>query len=162
MLSQNKYRLDIEQTKVRSSRVPPSPNSIIDINREIFAPKGSPSSLPQIHGIRQDKSSRMSNNVHEGCTSYPRCLAEKILKNSSPSVRRGQLSFSTRFAAYCLLAMLTLTRLPSQFYSWYIYPEHDRDFGKSISSAEYVDDVNTDPVVIIDGLTKVKSVYTRS
>lgn len=44
-----------------------------------------------------------------------------------------------------------------QFYSWYIYPEHERDFGKSVSSAEYVDDVNTDAVVIIDGLTKVES-----
>lgn len=48
---------------------------------------------------------------------------------------------------------------PSQFYSWYIYPEHDRDFGKSISSAEYVDDVDTDSVVIIDGLTKVEAFH---
>lgn len=29
-----------------------------------------------------------------------------------------------------------------QFYSWYIYPEHDKDYGKSVSSAEYVEDVN--------------------
>lgn len=47
-------------------------------------------------------------------------------------------------------------RLPeTQFYSWYIYPDSDKDIGKSISSAEYVEDVNSDAVVIIDGLTKV-------
>lgn len=30
----------------------------------------------------------------------------------------------------------------SQFYSWYIYPEHEQDFGLSVSGAEYVEDVN--------------------
>lgn len=30
----------------------------------------------------------------------------------------------------------------SQFYSWYIYPENDEDFGKSVSSAEFIQDVN--------------------
>lgn len=88
-------------------------------------------------------------------------LAARISKNSWPLARREQLSFSTRFAAHSLLEILSISSpgiphaIPSQFYSWYIYPEHERDFGKSISSAEYVDDVNTDPVVIIDGLTKV-------
>jgi len=42
-----------------------------------------------------------------------------------------------------------------QFYSWYIYPEHERDLGKAVSSAEYIEDVNQDAVVIVDGLTKV-------
>jgi len=41
-----------------------------------------------------------------------------------------------------------------EFYSWYIYPENEQDFGKSISSAEYIEDVDSDSVVIIDGLTK--------
>jgi len=41
-----------------------------------------------------------------------------------------------------------------EFYSWYIYPDNDHDFGKSISSATYIDDVNNDSVIIIDGLTK--------
>lgn len=44
----------------------------------------------------------------------------------------------------------------SQFYSWYIYPDSEKDIGKSVSSAEYVEDVNSDSVVIIDGLTKVR------
>lgn len=42
----------------------------------------------------------------------------------------------------------------TQFYSWYIYHDNDDDIGKSISSAEYVDDVNRDSVIIVDGLTK--------
>jgi hypothetical protein len=42
-----------------------------------------------------------------------------------------------------------------KFYSWYIYHDNEVDEGKSISSAEYVEDVNSDSVVIVDGLTKV-------
>ena len=44
-----------------------------------------------------------------------------------------------------------------QFYSWYIYPEDEEGYGKSVSSAEYIDNVNGDAVVIVNGLTKVKS-----
>ncbi|THH19479.1 hypothetical protein EW146_g1708 [Bondarzewia mesenterica] len=47
------------------------------------------------------------------------------------------------------------TLILDEFYSWYIYHEKERDLGKSVSSAEYIEDVNTDSVVIIDGLTKV-------
>ena len=36
-----------------------------------------------------------------------------------------------------------------------MYPENEEDFGKSISSAAHVDNVNSDPVVIVNGLTKV-------
>lgn len=43
----------------------------------------------------------------------------------------------------------------TKFYSWYIYHDNEADEGKSISSAEYVEDVNSDSVVIVDGLTKV-------
>jgi hypothetical protein len=43
----------------------------------------------------------------------------------------------------------------TKFYSWYIYHDSENDIGKSISSAEYVKDVNSDSVVIVDGLTKV-------
>jgi hypothetical protein len=30
----------------------------------------------------------------------------------------------------------------SQFYSWYIYHDDEKDFGKPVSSAAYIDDVN--------------------
>ena len=43
----------------------------------------------------------------------------------------------------------------TKFYSWYIYHDNEADEGRSISSAEYIEDVNSDSVVIVDGLTKV-------
>ena len=43
-----------------------------------------------------------------------------------------------------------------QFYSWYIYPENEEEYGRSVSSAEFIDNVNQDPVVIVNGLTKVR------
>lgn len=46
--------------------------------------------------------------------------------------------------------------LLAQFYSWYMYPEDESEFGKAISSASHINDVNDDPVVIVDGLTKVR------
>ena len=47
----------------------------------------------------------------------------------------------------CLMMM-------DEFYSHYIYPEDENEWGKTVSSAEYVEDVNTDPIIIVDGLTK--------
>lgn len=70
-----------------------------------------------------------------------------------------------------------------KFYSWYIYPKEGEEYGQSVSAARYVDgtlvpvpfprpqllnpnnsfyrhfsirfvDVNEDPVILIDGLTK--------
>lgn len=46
------------------------------------------------------------------------------------------------------------TLVLDEFYSWYIYHDDEKDFGKPVSSAAYIDDVNDDSVVIIDGLTK--------
>ena len=47
----------------------------------------------------------------------------------------------------------------SQFYSWYIYPDNEAELGRSVSSAEFVDDVNEDSIVIVDGLTKVRTSF---
>lgn len=41
-----------------------------------------------------------------------------------------------------------------EFYSHYLYGATRRSDGPSLSAARYVDDVNEDPVVLIDGLTK--------
>jgi len=46
------------------------------------------------------------------------------------------------------------TLVLDEFYSWYQYYDDDKDTGKPVSSAEYIEDVNEDSVVIIDGLTK--------
>lgn len=41
-----------------------------------------------------------------------------------------------------------------EFYSHYIYTDGYPDWGKTISAAEFIEDVDQDPIVIIDGLTK--------
>lgn len=41
-----------------------------------------------------------------------------------------------------------------EFYSHYIYSNNNDKEGKMVSSAEYIEDVNSDPVIIVDGLTK--------
>ncbi|KAH9945830.1 aminotransferase [Epithele typhae] len=46
------------------------------------------------------------------------------------------------------------TLIMDEFYSWYMYPEDEAELGKTVSSAQYVDNVNSDPVVIVNGLTK--------
>lgn len=48
------------------------------------------------------------------------------------------------------------TLLMDEFYSHFVYPAPGASWpsGKGVSAAEFVEDVNTDPVVIIDGLTK--------
>ncbi|KAI0032836.1 aminotransferase [Vararia minispora EC-137] len=46
------------------------------------------------------------------------------------------------------------TVILDEFYSWYIYHEKEKDIGKSISAAEYIEDVDKEAVVIVDGLTK--------
>lgn len=46
------------------------------------------------------------------------------------------------------------TLIFDEFYSHYIYNLKEDEKYKTISAAEYIDDVNSDPVIIVDGLTK--------
>ncbi|KAI7855457.1 aminotransferase [Circinella umbellata] len=46
------------------------------------------------------------------------------------------------------------TLVMDEFYSAYIYSHDESENGRTVSIAEYVDDVNKDPIIIIDGLTK--------
>ncbi|CDO73596.1 hypothetical protein BN946_scf185014.g66 [Trametes cinnabarina] len=48
----------------------------------------------------------------------------------------------------------SVTLILDEFYSWYMYPDDEKDFGRSVSSAEFIDNVNQDPVIIVNGLTK--------
>ncbi|KAG9318641.1 pyridoxal phosphate-dependent transferase [Chiua virens] len=121
ILCQNKYRLNIEQTKVCSSLV-----------------------FPPLDAIDHDRQ-------RDICTQG---LA--VIIASNPRNPTGQVIAGKDLKELVALSKEGTTVILDEFYSWYIYPEHERDLGKSISSAEYVDDVNTDPVVIIDGLTKVE------
>ncbi|RUP35252.1 pyridoxal phosphate-dependent transferase [Jimgerdemannia flammicorona] len=46
------------------------------------------------------------------------------------------------------------TLVMDEFYSAYIYSHPEEQNGRCVSISEFVNDVNTDPVIIIDGLTK--------
>ncbi len=49
---------------------------------------------------------------------------------------------------------LGCTLIFDEFYSHYLHGDAAKQEGASLSAARYVEDVNTDPVVLIDGLTK--------
>lgn len=79
----------------------------------------------------------------------------QVLIASNPRNPTGQVIRDGELKELVDLARdTTTTVILDEFYSWYIYPENDEDFGKSVSSAEFIQDVNQDPVVIVDGLTK--------
>ncbi|KAI7881353.1 aminotransferase [Lichtheimia hyalospora FSU 10163] len=46
------------------------------------------------------------------------------------------------------------TLVMDEFYSAYIYSHDENENGRTVSIAEFVEDVDEDPVIIIDGLTK--------
>ncbi|KAG1903858.1 pyridoxal phosphate-dependent transferase [Suillus fuscotomentosus] len=73
---------------------------------------------------------------------------------SNPRNPTGQVIAGKDLKELVSLSRENTTIILDEFYSWYIYPDNEKDIGKSISSAEYVEDVNSDSVVIIDGLTK--------
>lgn len=77
-----------------------------------------------------------------------------VIIASNPRNPTGQVIKGNDLSELVALGREGTTIILDEFYSWYIYPEHEKDFGKSISSAEYIHDVNQDSVVIIDGLTK--------
>lgn len=73
---------------------------------------------------------------------------------SNPRNPTGQMTAGKELKELVSLSRESTTLILDEFYSWYIYHDHEKDFGKSVSSAEYIEDVNNDSVVIIDGLTK--------
>jgi len=77
-----------------------------------------------------------------------------VIIASNPRNPTGQVIKGNDLKELVSLGREGTTVILDEFYSWYIYPENNKDFGKSISSADYIDDVNQDSVVIIDGLTK--------
>ncbi|RKP15194.1 aminotransferase [Piptocephalis cylindrospora] len=46
------------------------------------------------------------------------------------------------------------TLVLDEFYSCYVYDQDEEEDGRMVSAAEYIEDVNNDPVIIVDGLTK--------
>ncbi|KAK0496845.1 pyridoxal phosphate-dependent transferase [Armillaria luteobubalina] len=77
-----------------------------------------------------------------------------VILASNPRNPTGQVIKGNELKELVSLSREGTTLILDEFYSWYIYSDNEKDLGKSISSAEYIQDVNEDPIVIVDGLTK--------
>src|SRR6202789_4176455 len=74
---------------------------------------------------------------------------------SNPANPTGQLMEGKELAAWCDLAReCQCSMIFDEFYSHYIYNAPDATRPRMISAAEFVEDVNKDPIVVVDGLTK--------
>lgn len=79
----------------------------------------------------------------------------EVILASNPRNPTGQVVQKQELKELVQMSRETSTTvILDEFYSWYIYPESDADIGKSVSSAEFIDDVNEESIVIVDGLTK--------
>jgi len=76
-----------------------------------------------------------------------------VIIASNPRNPTGQIIEGENLKELVTLSQEGTTLILDEFYSWYVYPE-DENYGRSVSSAEFIEDVNEDSVVIIDGLTK--------
>ncbi|KAF5373546.1 hypothetical protein D9758_000848 [Tetrapyrgos nigripes] len=77
-----------------------------------------------------------------------------VILASNPRNPTGQVIKGNDLKELVALGREGTTIILDEFYSWYIYPENEKDYGKSISSAEFIEDVNQDAIIIVDGLTK--------
>ena len=81
---------------------------------------------------------------------------------SNPCNPTGQLMAGEELAAWCRLAReCQCSMIFDEFYSHYIYTGSNAGSGKRkagkpamVSAAEFVEDVDIDPIVVVDGLTK--------
>jgi len=74
---------------------------------------------------------------------------------SNPANPTGQLIAGRELAAWCGLAReCQCSMIFDEFYSHYIYSGGTARKPRLVSAAQYVEDVDKDPVVIVDGLTK--------
>lgn len=74
---------------------------------------------------------------------------------SNPCNPTGQLIEGRELAAWCALAReCQCSMIFDEFYSHYIYGDGEGGRPKMISAAEFVEDVENDPIIVVDGLTK--------
>lgn len=74
---------------------------------------------------------------------------------SNPTNPTGQLAEGNELKAWVRLAReCRCTFILDEFYSHFIYTGSSPQEGKMVSAAAFVEDVDDDPVVIVDGLTK--------
>jgi aspartate/methionine/tyrosine aminotransferase len=92
----------------------------------------------------------------------PEDLREEILGRglsallaSNPANPTGQVMQGRELSAWCGLAReCHCSMIFDEFYSHYIYSGAKSNKAKMVSAAEFVEDVNKDPIVVVDGLTK--------
>jgi aspartate/methionine/tyrosine aminotransferase len=74
---------------------------------------------------------------------------------SNPCNPTGQLLEGKELSAWCALAReCQSSMIFDEFYSHYIYTDGKAAKPKMLSAAEFVDDVESDPIIVVDGLTK--------
>jgi aspartate/methionine/tyrosine aminotransferase len=78
----------------------------------------------------------------------------QVVVASNPRNPTGQAIVGEDLKSLINVCKPHTTLILDEFYSWYIYPEEGESYGQSVSGAEFVEDVNEDPVILIDGLTK--------
>jgi hypothetical protein len=74
---------------------------------------------------------------------------------SNPCNPTGQLIEGEELSAWCDLAReCQCSVIFDEFYSHYIYTNGKAKKAKMVSAAEFVEDVERDPIIVVDGLTK--------
>lgn len=74
---------------------------------------------------------------------------------SNPCNPTGQLIEGRELSAWCALAReCQCSMIFDEFYSHYIYTNDKAKKPKMVSATEFVEDVERDPIIIVDGLTK--------
>ena len=74
---------------------------------------------------------------------------------SNPCNPTGQLIEGKELSAWCGLAReCQCSVIFDEFYSHYIYTNGSAKKAKMVSAAEFVEDVDQDPIIVVDGLTK--------
>lgn len=74
---------------------------------------------------------------------------------SNPSNPTGRVIEGEELESWVDLARSShCTFIIDEFYSSYIYTHDPVENGRTVSAAEFVSDVNADPIIIVDGLTK--------
>src|SRR5437868_8043469 len=81
---------------------------------------------------------------------------------SNPCNPTGQLVEGEELRKWCQLARdAQCSLILDEFYSHYIYTGSPEGPAKMVSAAAFVEDVETDPIIIVDGLTKNRSEERR-